>query len=381
MEDNMSIKPFKVEIPQAVLADLQERLAETRWTDEVEGVGWDYGTNLDYMKTLVDYWQHQYDWRKHEAELNKFNQFRAEVDGVGIHFIHERGKGPNPTPIILTHGWPDSFYRFHKVIPLLTDPASFGGDLNNSFDVIVPSIPGFGFSDRKAMSEEQVAELWLKLMRDELGYEHFVAAGGDVGSIVTKYLAFNYPEAVTAIHLTDVGYPDHNADFASLSPAEQEFAGFIQQWWMQEGAYSMIQMTKPQTLAYGLNDSPVGWAAWVMSFICIGTTGEEIEKRFSRDELLTNIMIYWVTETISSSVRTYYEGAQVEAPLKPGDRIEVPTAVAHCPFDAPLPREWAERQTNLKHFTDFPRGGHFTAWEEPELYVKDLQEFIAELRK
>jgi epoxide hydrolase len=231
------------------------------------------------------------------------------------------------------------------------------------------------------MSEEQVAELWLKLMRDELGYEHFVAAGGDVGSIVTKYLAFNYPEAVTAIHLTDVGYPDHNADFASLSPAEQEFAGFIQQWWMQEGAYSMIQMTKPQTLAYGLNDSPVGWAAWVMSFICIGTTGEEIEKRFSRDELLTNIMIYWVTETISSSVRTYYEGAQVEAPLKPGDRIEVPTAVAHCPFDAPLPREWAERQTNLKHFTDFPRGGHFTAWEEPELYVKDLQEFIAELRK
>lgn len=377
----MHLKPFQFNVPQSILDDLQRRLAQTRWPDEAEGAGWNYGANLGYMKALVDYWQRQYDWRKHEAELNKFNHFRAEVDGVGIHFIHERGKGPNPTPIILTHGWPDSFYRFHKVIPMLTDPEKFGGDPAHAFDVIVPSIPGFGFSDRKAMSEARVADLWLKLMKDELGYDHFMAAGGDMGSIITKYLAFKYPEAVTAIHLTDVGYPDHTTDFASLSPAEQEFAGFIQHWWMQEGAYAMIQMTKPQTLAYGLTDSPVGWAAWFISFISIGTTGEEIEKRFSRDELLTNIMIYWVTETISSSVRAYYEGAQAEAPMKPGDRVEVPTAVAHAPWDAPLPREWAERQANLKQFTDLARGGHFAAWEEPELYARDLQEFLSKLRQ
>lgn len=374
----MQVQSFQINVPQAVLDDLQKRLARTRWTDEVEGVGWDYGTNLDYLKELVNYWQHQYDWRKHEAELNKFQQFRAEVDGVGIHFIYERGKGPNPTPIILTHGWPDSFYRFHKIIPRLTDPEKYGSKPEDSFDVIVPSIPGFGFSDRKAMSEGAVADLWVKLMKDVLGYEQFTAAGGDVGSIVTKYLAFKYPEAVTTIHLTDVGYPTGQEDFSTMSKAEQEFAGFIQQWWFKEGAYNMIQSTKPQTLAYGLNNSPVGWAAWVMSFICIGTTGEEIEKRFSRDELLTNIMIYWVTETISSSVRSYYEGAQAESPMKPGERVEVPTAVAHCAFDAPLPREWAERSVNLKRFTEVP-GGHFAAWEEPELFANDLRESFASL--
>ena len=173
----MQVQSFQINVPQAVLDDLQKRLARTRWTDEVEGVGWDYGTNLDYLKELVDYWQHQYDWRKHEAELNKFQQFRAEIDGVGIHFIHERGKGPNPTPIILTHGWPDSFYRFHKIIPMLTDSASYGGNPNNSIDVIVPSMPGFGFSDRTAMSAGAVADLWAKLMAEVLHYQKFAAAG------------------------------------------------------------------------------------------------------------------------------------------------------------------------------------------------------------
>jgi pimeloyl-ACP methyl ester carboxylesterase len=214
------------------------------------------------MKELADYWQHKYDWRKHEAELNRFAHFKAEVDGVSIHFIHERGKGPNPTPVILTHGWPDSFYRFHKVIPMLTDPGRFGGDTNNSFDIIVPSMPGFGFSDRIAMADAAVADLWAELMTEVLGYEKFAAAGGDVGSGVTKSLAASYPDRLTGIHLTDVGYPDGSIDFSELPPAEQEFNGFIQHWWYTEGAYNMLQSTKPQTLAYGLNDSPVG-LAWL----------------------------------------------------------------------------------------------------------------------
>lgn len=375
----MNVQPFNIQVPQTVLDDLNRRLAATRWTPEVEDPNWNYGTNVSYMKKLADYWQNQYDWRKHEAALNQLPHFRTEIDGIGIHFIHVRGKGANPTPLLLTHGWPDSFYRFHKVIPMLTDPASFGGDPETSFDVIVPSIPGFGFSDPVALSEEKVADLWVKLMNG-LGYQKFAAAGGDMGAIITKYLAYKYPEAVSAVHLTDVGYPTGQEDFSTMSPAELEFAGFIQGWWFQQGTFAMIQMTKPQSLALGLNDSPVGLASWIMSFVTIGTTGEAIEQRFDRDELLTNIMIYWVTQTIGSSVRSYYEGAHAQSPIKPGDRIEVPTAVAHCPDDAPLPREWAERHVNLQQFTELARGGHFAAWEAPELYAADLQQFIRLLR-
>ncbi|HSD58132.1 MAG TPA: epoxide hydrolase [Methanotrichaceae archaeon] len=377
----MSLESFHIKIPQETLDDLKKRLERTRWPDEVKGSGWSMGTNLDYMKELADYWQHKYDWRKHEAKLNKFNQFKTKVDGTEIHFIHERSKNPNSTPIILLHGWPDSFYRFHKVIRRLTDPARYGGDPNNSFDVIVPSIPGIGFSERRAMAPDALADLFAKLMTEVLGYKKFVSAGGDGGTLITKSLALNHPDVLIGIHLTDVGYPDMNTDFASLSPAEREFAGFIQQWWMKEGAFNMIQSTKPQTLAYGMNDSPVGLAAWIMGFICAMSTCEEIEKRFGRDELLTNIMIYWVTETIGSSFRWYYEMAHAPPSPKQGQRSEVPAAVAHCPWDAPLPREWAERNVNLKHFTEFDRGGHFAAWEEPEIYAKDVQDFVAELRK
>lgn len=374
------VKPFSINIPQSALDDLQERLQRTRWPDEAEGAGWTMGTNLAYMKSLADYWQHKYDWRKYEAELNRFHHFKAEVNGVEVHFIHERGKGPNPTPIILLHGWPDSFYRYHKVISMLTDPASFGGDANTSFDVIVPSLPGFAFSERKAMTHDRAADLFASLMTDVLGYDKFAAAGGDSGAVITQSLAQNYPDRLTGIYLTDVGYPDHTTDFASLTPPEQEFAGYIQGWWMQEGAFNMIQATKPQSLSYGMNDSPTGLAAWIMSFICMGATGEEIEKRFSRDELLTNIMIYWLTETIGSSFRSYFEGAHAAPSETAGQRSDVPAAVAHCPWDSPLPREWAARKVNLQHFTDFPRGGHFTAWEEPALYAQDVQDFIRQLK-
>jgi pimeloyl-ACP methyl ester carboxylesterase len=378
----MSIQSFKIAIPQATLDDLRERLARTRWTDEVEGSGWTYGVSLGYMKELVDYWQQSYDWRTHEAALNTFAQFKADIDGVGIHFIHERGKGPNPTPLLLLHGFPDSFYRYHKVIERLTDPAKYGGDPNTSFDVIVPSIPGTGFSDRITLDDDANADLFAKLMTQELGYEKFVSAGGDHGAIITQSLARRYPEILIGIHLTDVGYPDQNTDFSTLSPAEMEMAQWVQQWFMEEGiGVNMIMATKPQTLAYGLNDSPVGLASWLISYGSSGQKGkEEFKTRFSADELLTNVTIYWVTETINSAVRAYYANAHVASGGNLGKSASVPAAVAHCPYDPPLPREWAARQVNLVHFTEFPRGGHFMAWEEPELYAKDLQEFIGELR-
>ena len=368
------MEPFTIAVPEAVLDDLRRRLADTRWPDD--GPGWEYGTALSYMKDLARYWEHSYDWRAHEAELNRFAQFRAEVDGVGIHFIHERGRGPDPTPVLLLHGWPDSFYRYHRVVPMLTDPARFGGDPGTSCDVIVPSIPGQGFSDRKAMTTGDTADLFARLMTEGLGYRKFIAAGGDAGTLIAQSLAERRADALIGVHLTDVGYPDQTTDTSTLTEPEIAFAAYIQQWWMNEGAFNIVQSTKPQSLAYGLADSPAGLAAWIMSFITTGTTGEEIERRFSRDELLTNIMIYWVTQTIGSSVRRYYLDAH--AASTPWRRTPVPAAVAHCPLDAPLPREWAERRVNLQHFTELPRGGHFAAWEEPELYAKDLQVFIRE---
>lgn len=378
----MSIQPFTIDVPQTTLDDLQHRLAQTRWPDEADGSSWAYGISLAYMKEVADYWLHRYDWRTHEAALNRFAQFKAGVDGVGIHFIHERGKGPNPTPLLLIHGFPDSFYRYHKAIDRLTDPAKYGGDPHTSFDVIVPSIPGTGFSDLVTKSDDVNADLFARLMTVELGYKKFVSAGGDHGAIITQALARKYPELLLGIHLTDVGYPDQTTDFSQLTPAEMEMAQWVQQWFMEEGiGVNMIMATKPLTLAYGLNDSPVGLAAWLIGYGSSGQHGkEELETRFRRDELLTNVMIYWVTGTINSAARAYYENMQVASGGNLGKSETVPAAVAHCPYDPPLPREWAARQVNLVQFTEFPRGGHFMAWEEPELYVKDIQDFVSKLR-
>jgi len=378
----MTIHPFAIAVPQADLDDLQGRLARTRWIDAAQDDGWSYGVELGYMRELVDHWQQRYDWRSHEAALNRFAQFKAVVDGVGIHFIHERGKGSNPTPLLLLHGFPDSFYRYHKVIDRLTDPAAYGGDPSTAFDVIVPSIPGTGFSDPVTIDDEANADLFAKLMTEVLGYERFVSAGGDHGAIITQALARKYPELLIGIHLTDVGYPDQHTDFSTLSPAEMEMAQWVQQWFMEEGiGVNMIMATKPQTLAYGLNDSPIGLAAWIISYSSSGQKGKaEFKTRFRADELLTNVMIYWVTQTIHTAARAYSANAQIAR----GGTIEkstaVPAAVAHCPYDPPLPREWAARQVNLVHFTDFPRGGHFMAWEEPELYAADLQDFLRTIR-
>ncbi len=385
MSENAKVQRFRIEVPQETLDDLRGRLARTRWIDEVEGAGWDYGTNLGYLRDLTGHWREGFDWREQEAGLNEFAQFRAEIDGFGLHFVHERGRGPDPTPILLLHGWPDSFYRFHKLIPMLTDPERFGGDPADSFDVVVPSLPGYGFSDRpteRGMTAERVADLMHGLMTDALGYERFGAHGGDVGSGLTETLARKHAGSLAGIHLTDVPYT-HMFTMApdDLSEAEQEYLTAGQRWLMQEGAYAMEQSTKPQTLAYGLNDSPAGLAAWIVEkFRAWSDCDGDVEKSFSRDELLTNITIYWATQTIKSSFLTYFEGGG-DSSEDAGSRVEVPTGVAIFPKDiVPAPRDYGERFFNVQRWTEMPRGGHFAAMEEPELLAEDLRAFFRDLR-
>jgi pimeloyl-ACP methyl ester carboxylesterase len=381
----MTNTSLTIDIPQATLDDLRERLARTRWPDEVEGAGWDYGTNLVYLKELVDYWQHEFDWRTQEKKLNEFAQFRTQIDGLGIHFIHERGKGPNPMPIILTHGWPDSFYRMYKILPMLTDPVSYGSDPADSFDVIVPSLPGFGFSDRpreRNMTLARTAQLWATLMTDVLGYQRYAAAGGDFGSGITQLLALAHPESLIGIHVTDIGFYNLHDRQPDLSEAEQRYLGAQRGWFFQEGAYGMIQGSKPQTLAYGLNDSPAGLAGWIVEkFRAWSDCDGDVERSFSKDELLTNIMTYWVTQTINSSF-SYYRDMNTPK-LQPGQHIEVPAGFARFPKDIPgidPPRELAERHLRIERWTQMPRGGHFAALEEPELLVEDLRTFFRSFR-
>lgn len=380
----MTVQPFTINIPQSTLDDLQNRLAHTRWTDAVEGAAWNYGTDLTYLKQLVAYWQDGYEWRTQEAQLNELPHFRAEVDGLGIHFIHAKGTGKNPMPLLLTHGWPDSFYRMIKVIPLLTDPARFGGDPADAFDVVVPSLPGYGFSDRprqQGIGTEQVATLWATLMREVLGYERFGAGGGDMGSDVTMHLAHHHPELLRGIHLTDVTYPMQAPEGVEPSAEGQAYLEKLNYWFYTQGAYTMLQSTKPQTLAYGLSDSPVGLAGWLLEkFQSWSDCNGEVESRFSKDELLTNIMIYWVTNTIGSSVRMYAE-SQRNTPLYPAPRIEVPAGIAHfSAVDLLPPREWVEKAMNVQQWSVIPKGGHFAALEEPELLVEDIRNFFRPLR-
>ena len=381
----MSVDHFEVSVTQDTLADLRGRLAATRWPDEVFEAGWDYGANLAYMRELVDYWRDSFDWRVQEKAINRLGHFRAEVDGFGIHFIHERGKGPDPMPLVLTHGWPDSFFRFHNLVPMLTDPARYGGDPADSFDVVVPSLPGYGFSDRpteRGFTVERTADLFANLMSEELGYSRFGVHGGDVGSGVTEKLANAHADSLIGIHLTDVPYWHlFTIPQERLSEAEQGYLEAGRRWQMEEGAYALIQSTKPQTPAYALNDSPAGLAAWIVEkFRSWSDCDGEVEKRFTKDELLANVMIYWATETINSSFRVYYE-TQHNPPEHLSEYIRVPTGVAIFPKDlVPAPREFAERFFEVQRWTEMPRGGHFAAMEEPELLAEDLRAFFRPLR-
>ncbi len=383
----MDIQSFKVQVPEATLQDLKDRLAHTRWPDEIRDSGLDYGSNLAYIKELADYWQTQFDWRAQEEAINSFANFRANVDGLGIHFIHERGKGPNPMPLIITHGWPSSFSEMLKIIPLLTDPASHGGDRADSFDVVVPSMPGYGFSDRPTeagMGIFKMADLWTQLMTEGLGYRRFGAQGGDWGAGVTARIGFAHPDQVIGIHTDSLSSipPYLGPGTREVSQKEQAMFDKMKSWRQAEGGYAHIQGSKPQTLSYALNDSPVGVAAWIVEkFRTWSDCDGDVERRFTKDELLTNVTIYWVTQTINSSTRLYYEAQRNPWSFKEGERIQVPCAVALFPKEINHPpREWAERSYNIQHWTEMPRGGHFPALEEPELLAEDIRDFFRKLR-
>jgi pimeloyl-ACP methyl ester carboxylesterase len=365
--------PFKIAIPDAALDDLKARLRLTRWPDEPAEAGWMMGTNLGYMQRLTDYWLNSYDWRMAEAKLNALPSFTVSVDGTDLHFVHKLSKNPNATPLLLLHGWPDSFFRYHKVIDRLSE----------DFHVVVPSLPGTGFSGRTALPFDKVADVAAKLMTDVLGYPKFIAAGGDMGSMIGMSLSQRHPEKLLGYHVTDVGYPDHTTDFAALSGPEQAYAGALQQWFFQHGAFNMVQSSKPQSLAFAMNDSPVGLAAWILSFMAGMGVGDEADSRFGRDELLTNIMIYWLTGTAASSFRIYNVNA-MQPPTILGTNTGVPVAVATeepIPGMVRMPREWADRQTmgNVVQFHDMS-AGHFAAWEDPDFYVKDIRDFTALLK-
>ncbi|HYY56996.1 MAG TPA: epoxide hydrolase [Pyrinomonadaceae bacterium] len=380
----MDVQPFRIEVSPATLADLRERLARTRWPDEIEDSGWDYGANLAYLKELLEYWRMGFDWRAQETALNAFAHFRARVDDFGIHFVHERGNGHAPLPLIITHGWPSTFYQMHKLVPLLADPARYGADPMDAFDVVVPSVPGYGFSDRpreRGMTKARIARIWSSLM-EGLGYARFGAQAGDVGTGITTRLGLLFPERIIGIHLTDPAWPYLGAGARELSAAERAYVEEEARWQRDEGAYGDLQATKPQTLSYGLNDSPAGLAAWIVEkFRAWSDCDGDIERRFTKDELLTNLTIYWATETINSSVRLYYESRRNPTPFKQGERVEVPTALAIFPKDIDQPpREWAERSYNVKRWTRMPRGGHFAALEEPELLAEDIRAFFRPLR-
>ncbi len=380
-------EPFRIDVPEEDLVDLRRRIAATRWPDAVDGAAWDYGSNLGYMRELADYWLNGFDWREQERRLNGLPQFTAEVDGQLLHFVHVRGQGPDPTPLLITHGWPSTFWEMYKLIPLLTDPASHGGDAADAFDVVVPSMPGYGFSGKPTapgMSYRRVAELFAGLMRDELGYARYGAHGGDWGGAVTASVAHARPDAVIGAHVTLViGAPHLGDGAAPLSEAEEAFMAEREQWRHEEGGYGHIQGTKPLTLAYGLADSPVGLAAWVVEkFRTWSDCGGDVESVYTKDELLTNIGIYWHTGTIGSSVRLYYESQRDPLRLGGDERIRPPAAVATFPKEiAHPPREWCERIFgDLRRFTDMPYGGHFAAMETPRELAEDIRGFFRELR-
>lgn len=386
----MDARQFHIDIPEASLTDLHDRLKRTRWPDELNNSGWEYGTNLGYLKELTQYWQHEYNWRSNEHRLNEWPHFKVTINDHEIHFIHIRSNAPKALPIILTHGWPDSFLRFEKLIPMLTEPETFGGDVSDAFDVVIPSLPGYAFSEPSdsAGSLFNIHDLWAKLMTDVLGYDKFVAHGGDWGSIITEHLARSHSRHVLAIHLTDVPFLHSFQKPDDLSAAEEKFMQESEEQ-QKDLAYAMIQGTRPHTLAAGLNDSPVGLAAWILEkFYAMSDCDGNVETRFTKDQLLTNISLYWHTQTVPSSFIPYYDVLHASAFTWIGEKIKELTGSSIVPAGFAIfakenghtPREWAERFFNVQRWTTLPHGGHFAALEEPKALAHELKEFFRAFR-
>jgi pimeloyl-ACP methyl ester carboxylesterase len=383
----VEVEPFALAIDEEILADLRARIRATRWPEPAPGELWSQGTDLTYLREVLAYWADAFDWRARERELNALQHFRAEIDGLRVHFVHERARGGDGVPLILTHGWPSSFLELLALVPLLTDPAAHGID-GPAFDVVIPSLPGYGFSERPArtgVTTRYSAGLWHRLMRG-LGYERYGAQGGDWGAAVSTFMALDDPEPMIGLHLSNLDNDPYTGPGSRpLSEAERAYVSDWQRWVDEEHAYSAIQSTRPQTLAYGLNDSPAALAAWIIEkWRAWSDCGGDVESRFSRDFLLTNVTLYWATQTIATSIRDYFDNRRfADAAIGPDDFVRVPTAVTsfsrHFAPEGVPPREWAERLYDVRRFTPMPRGGHFPATEEPELLAGDIAAFFAEL--
>ncbi len=380
------IKPFSIDVDQSILQDLDYRLTHTRWPDQI-GKPWRYGTDSHYLKALVKYWQHEFNWKEQETFLNQFNQFIAPVQGKNLHFIHQQSSHKDAMPLLMTHGWPGSISEFTKIIPMLTQPERFGGDSRDAFHLICPSLAGYGFSEAPAcegFDQKQAALQHIELMQ-QLGYSEYVVQGGDWGSAVSSWTARLAPQAVKAIHLTLIfaPYPSVKVDpFDGVTNTEKTRLATSRARMKEGTGYQAIQSTKPQTLGFGLNDSPVGLAAWITEKFQHWTDCDgRLETVISKDELLTNIMIYWVSQSITSSMRLYFESSHTKSDLFAHGRIETPTGHAIFPGELYLPpRAWANELYNIQHWTEQPKGGHFAALEQPELLAEDLRLFFRKYR-
>jgi pimeloyl-ACP methyl ester carboxylesterase len=379
------VEPFKLEISKSFIKEIIEKVKRYQWHEMPDDGGWQYGTNLDYMKEISNYWINDFDWQKHEAEINRFSNFKSKVDDIEIHFIQERGSGSNPTPLLLMHGWPGSIIEFLHIIKKLAHPEKFGGKIEDAFDVIVPSLPGFGFSGRpsRPMGPRKMADILNKLMIKNLGYKNFLAQGGDWGATIANWIAHDHSDSCKGIHINclTMRLPD-----GLRSKEEEEWQERFNNDQILQDGYRTQQATKPQTLSYGMMDSPVGIAAWIIEkmYSWSDLKDNNIESVYSKDTLIVNIMIYVVTKTFNTASWIYYGRREEGGRFFPKDfkRIEVPTAAAVFPAEMSEwpPRSYVERIFNITQWTEMQRGGHFAALEEPELLVNDLIKFSRTVR-
>ena len=380
------IRPFRIDIPQAELDDLHDRLGRTRWPDELPGVGWAYGIPLGYLRELAEYWRTTYDWRQHEARLNEFAQYMTTIDGENGHVLHVRSPEPDALPLIIIHGWPGSIVEFLHIIGPLTNPRAYGANASDAFHLVAPSIPGYGFSGpthQTGWDVKRIAAAFAELMR-RLGYERYGAHGGDWGAAISRQLGLVDPGHIFGLHVTMLpsipsGDPD---EMALLTDTERRYLEAGARFQQQGSGYFMIQSSRPQTLAYALTDSPVGQLAWVAEKFKEWTDSTDVpENAVDRDQLLTNVTVYWLTRTANSSARLYYEFAHSGGSWHRVEPSSVPTGVAVFPREiAPPIRRFAERSNNIVHWSEFDRGGHFAAMEEPDLLIADIREFFRRFR-
>jgi pimeloyl-ACP methyl ester carboxylesterase len=378
------LKPFRVNIPRAKIDHIIKRVREADWPDRLDADDWRYGANWDYMRSLSKYWVERFDWRKAEANLNRYPQFLARVSDYDIHFYYVKGRGPKPMPLILTHGWPGSVFEFLEAIGPLSDPASFGGSADDAFDVIVPSMPGYGFSSKplgKPIGPPTTATLWNTLMTQVLGYSKYGAQGGDFGGRITAQLGRAYPDSLFGIHLNNMAGPLKFPEESEQTPEERAWIRDSDAEWYADGGYSREHHTKPQTVGFALTDNPLGTAAWIVEKL--KTWSDSPDRRepvFTKDQVLTDVMIYLVTDAIGTSI-WFYRGIDDEPPLV--SRVSVPTGVINSPHEILIftpPKSVMERNFNLVRFTQLTKGGHFAFWEQPGVMVEDVRQFFRTLR-